>query len=123
MIKIAQISDSGNVENIFSISEKQRHRMHDFIKNDLKMHGIFIEINEQNSKNFECGVGFFYSKEKNFFSHEKPKPWFIFDNFQKKWICPNNLDLETGKQKDENDLIYEKILNKIPENIVYLRKE
>lgn len=119
MIKIAKISENNYVENIFLISDENKNRIEDFIKNDLKIDGLCVEINEKNSKNFECGVDFFYDKENNIFCKEKPQPWFVFDENKKEWICPEHIDKETGQEKTERQVLYENILNKIPKKIVY----
>lgn len=119
MIKVAKISKNSYVEDIFLISDNKKN-IDDFIKNELGLSGNFIEINDQNSKNFDCGVGFFYDKKNNFFSYKKPEPWFIFDSNKKEWICPNYLDPETGNQKSEKDILYQRILSGIPKNIKYM---
>ena len=120
MAHFAKIDENNIVVEVIKIPNDQEHRGQDFINNDLKLEGSWIQTSYNNNiRNVFAGKGYFYDQKRDIFIPPQPESWYQFDEKSLNWFVPENIDKNTGKQLSENEIIINKLKEYFPENIVY----
>lgn len=88
MAHFAEIDENGIVKQVLVVPDQEEHRGQDFLANDLKLGGTWIQTSYNNKirKQF-AGIGFKYDAEADVFIAKQPYPsWMLDENYD--WQPP-----------------------------------
>ncbi len=88
MAHFARINESNVVTEVLVVDNSLEHRGEDFLANDLKLGGRWIQTSyNHNFRKQYAGVGFTYNEEADVFVGPQPFPsWILDTNFD--WQAP-----------------------------------
>jgi hypothetical protein len=98
MAHFAEIDSDGIVKQVLVVPDTEEHRGQDFLANDLKLGGTWIQTsyNHRIRKQY-AGVGFKYDADADVFIAPQPFP---------SWLLDDNHDWQAPVPKPEDGLMY-----------------
>lgn len=106
MAHFAEIDQNNVVIRILVVPDDQEHRGQEFLADDLKLGGRWIQTsyNHRIRKQY-AGIGFTYDEVADVFISPQPAPWFYLDN-NHDWVCPIGIKPEDGAQLTDEEWIW-----------------
>lgn len=97
MAHFAEIDGNNIVLRVVVIPDEQEHRGEEFLRDDLKLGGRWIQTSYNNKiRRRYAGEGYIYDEINDVFLRPQPATWFVLDqNFD--WICPIGIKPENGE--------------------------
>lgn len=98
MAHFAEIDEQGIVKQVLVVPDEQEHRGQDFLANDLKLGGTWIQTsyNHRIRKQY-AGIGFKYDADADVFIAPQPFP---------SWTLDDNHDWQPPVPRPEDDVMY-----------------
>jgi hypothetical protein len=98
MAHFAEIDEQGIVKQVLVVPDEQEHRGQDFLANDLKLGGTWIQTsyNHKIRKQY-AGIGFKYDAKADVFIAPQPFP---------SWSLDDNHDWQAPVPRPEDDVMY-----------------
>lgn len=89
MAHFAEIDNNNIVTRVLVVGDDQEHRGQEFLANDLKLGGTWIQTSYNGNirKNF-AGIGFTYDQQKDAFIPPSPFPSWVLDETTCTWNAP-----------------------------------
>ena len=89
MAHFAKINENNIVETVLVVDNSQEHRGQEFLAEDLKLGGKWIQTSyNHNFRGRFAGAGMYYNEEKDRFEPQKPFPSWIIQNEKGDWLPP-----------------------------------
>ncbi len=89
MAHFAEIDENNIVLRVLVIDNSQEERGQDFLANDLKLGGTWIQTSYNNNfRNNYAGVGMIYDEIRDVFYHQSPFPSWILNENTLVWEAP-----------------------------------
>lgn len=90
MAHFAEIDENNIVVRVLVVPDEQEHRGEDFLANDLKLGGRWIQTSyNKNIRVNYAGIGFSYNKEYDIFLPPKPTPDAFLNTETLRWEIPD----------------------------------
>ena len=105
MAHFAKINENNIVETVVVVDNSQEHRGQEFLADDLKLGGRWIQTS-YNSK-FRgrfAGAGMYYNEEKDRFELQQPYPSWNIQNENGDWLSPIAIPNGSGWNWDEETI-------------------
>ena len=98
MAHFAEIDEQGIVKQVLVVPDEQEHRGHDFLANDLKLGGRWIQTsyNHRIRKQY-AGIGYRYDEAADVFIAPQPFP---------SWTLDENHDWQPPTPYPQDDIMY-----------------
>ena len=110
MAHFAEIKDN-IVQRVLVIPDTQEHRGQEFLSNDLKLGGTWIQCSYNNNirKQFP-GHGYIYNEEADVFIAPQPFPsWVLNDNYD--WVAPVEMPTDGVYNWNEEEVRWDVVEN------------
>ena len=107
MAHFAELDANNTVVRVLVVPDEQEHRGHDFLANDLKLGGTWIQTSYNNKiRKQYAGIGFTYDADADVFVAPQPfNAWSLDENHD--WQPPTPMPTDGKKYAwDENELAW-----------------
>lgn len=107
MAHFAELDANNTVVRVLVVPDEQEHRGHDFLANDLKLGGTWIQTSYNNKiRKQYAGIGFTYDADADVFVAPQPfNSWSLDENHD--WQPPTPMPTDGKKYAwDENELAW-----------------
>lgn len=95
MAHFAEIDSENKVVRVLVVPNSEEHRGQDYLANDLRLGGTWIQTSYNNNIRFNfAGIGYAYDSVRDAFIAPEPDNAIGFDEDTCRWIVPE-VDIET----------------------------
>ena len=95
MAHFAEIDSENKVVRVLVVPNSEEHRGQDYLANDLRLSGTWIQTSYNNNIRFNfAGIGYAYDSVRDAFIAPEPDNAIGFDEDTCRWIVPE-VDIET----------------------------
>ncbi len=101
MAHFAELDANNTVVRVLVVPDEQEHRGHDFLANDLKLGGTWLQTSYNNKiRKQYAGIGFTYDADADVFVAPQPfNSWSLDENHD--WQPPTPMPTEYAWDEDE----------------------